>query len=470
VQRIIEEFLNRFKRAIMYSNRRMMVKQLSDSFLEAGIYHGIRASGHEDERDHPFQISSIQTESSRVLKRGSWELHPSDLAVIDEAHLHTGKTARELIDRHVAAGGAVLGVTATPLGLLGIYDNLVVAGNTSQARKCGALVPAYHYGPDEPDIRAMKVAEGVDLSEPQRRKAMGNRPKLFGRVWEWFEKLNPERRPSILFASGVEESIWFAEQFSAKGVSAAHIDGEHIWIDGELVRSSQTIREQIMDRSCDGSIQVLTNRYVLREGIDAPWLAHGIFADIFGSLQTYLQSGGRLLRSHHSLDSVTIQDHGGNWWRHGSLNADRDWDLLFTAPMAYSMRAERIRKGDESEPFRCNQCGQILQRLPCPCGWNPKTLKRSRPVVTVEGELKEMGGKVFRQRRIYGRPNGPKLWEMMYYRSRTDKGARTFSLAAALFARENNWGWPDRSWPLMPIDPRDWYLNVADVPRERLTR
>src|SRR5688572_31989517 len=22
---------------------------------------------------------------------------------------------------------------------------------------------------------------------------------------------------------------------------------------------------------------------------------------------------------------ATLQDHGGNWWRHGSLNADRDW-------------------------------------------------------------------------------------------------------------------------------------------------
>ena len=58
---------------------------------------------------------------------------------------------------------------------------------------------------------------------------------------------------------------------------------------------------------------VLCNRFVCA-GIDAPWLAHGIFATIFTSLQSYLQSGGRLLRSFPGIDAVTIR-HGGNWWR-----------------------------------------------------------------------------------------------------------------------------------------------------------
>ena len=61
-----------------------------------------------------------------------------------------------------------------------------------------------------------------------------------------------------------------------------------------------------------------------------------------------------------------------------------------------------------------------------------------------------------------------KVWERMYYRSKTEKGQRSFTAAEALFAYENNWQWPDRSWPLMPKNPNDFYKDVADVPMDQL--
>ena len=57
----------------------------------------------------------------------------------------------------------------------------------------------------------------------------------------------------------------------------------------------------------------------------------------------------------------------------------------------------------------------------------------------------------------------------MYWRAQSDKWNATFSQAAAMYAQENNWGWPPRDLPLMPTDPLDWYRRVKDVPRERLT-
>src|SRR5690606_19790965 len=117
----------------------------------------------------------------------------------------------------------------------------------------------------------------------------------------WCE-LNPDRLPTILFAPGVKESIWFAEQFHSKGIRAAHIDGDDIWIDGEYYTSNHQLREEIRKMSESGELPLVTNRFVLREGIDWPFLAHGIFATVFGSLASYLQSGGRLLRNHPSLD------------------------------------------------------------------------------------------------------------------------------------------------------------------------
>jgi superfamily II DNA or RNA helicase len=299
-------------RVSLHSNRRMLTDQTSDVQIEAGMYHGVRAAGYDDEREHPFQVSSIQTENSRVFKRRRWEMPRANLVLVDEAHQQTGQVARKLLDAHVQQGAAVVGFTATPLDLGGLYDHLIVAGTTSELRDCGALTMCNHYGPDEPDLHHIgRVPLGQDLSESQNRKAIMVQ-EIFGRVWEWFEKLNPQHKATILFAPGVPESLWFAEQFYAKGISAAHIDGDNVWVDGRFYESSRQARDDVMAGSKEGCIAVLCNRFVLREGINAPWLAHGIFACVFGSLQSYLQAGGRLLRASPGLEFVNIQDHGGN--------------------------------------------------------------------------------------------------------------------------------------------------------------
>ena len=474
MQRLIEHYLSAGKSVVLYTNRRMLIDQLSRDLFDAGLDHGIRAAGHDDEHERPFQISSIQTEASRTLKRGTWKLHPAHLVLIDEAHLQTAETARKLLDAHREQGAACVGFTATPLDLAELYDLLITAGTMTELRECGALVLAEHFGPDEPDFRAFKKLQaklnsGENLSEREAGKVMMT-PGIFGRVWTWFERLNPEHKPTILFAPGVRESLWFAEQFSAKGVRAAHIDGQEVWIDGNSERTSSERRLEILQQSRDGRIVVLCNRFVLREGIDAPWLAHGIMATVFGSIQSYLQSGGRLPRAYHGVNSVTIQDHGGNWHRHGSLNVDRQWFLESTPSMVAGLRAQRLRDKKEREPMRCPGCGRICSFWRCPCGYEFGNRKVSRPVVSTDGSLKELTGDIFEPRRICTRPDGVKLWEQMYWRSRTKKGARTFAAAFALFAYENNWTWPSREWPLMPVEDLDVHRLVADVPMERLTQ
>lgn len=467
---LIDVWLGRGLRSSIYTNRKMLVEQASRVLTSHGLEHGIRAAGYEHDHELPVQISSIQTEASRVLKRKTWDLHDAQRVVVDEAHLHNNRTAIELLNQHLANGAVIVGFTATPLELGGIYDHLIVAGTNSELRECGALVRCHHYGPDEPDLKHIgKVPLGQDLSEAQNRKAiMVN--GVFGRVFKWWKQLNPDAKPTILFAPGVAESVWFAEQFHANGVSAAHIDGEEVWWNGQTHRTSREIRQEVLDASRAGDCPVICNRFVLREGIDAPWLAHGIFATVFGSLQSYLQSGGRLLRFFPGQNSVTLQDHGGNWWRHGSLNADREWNLFYTSGIISGLREDKFREKKEREPVRCPKCGLIILSMACSCGFELKVSKKSRPVVQADGALKEMHGDIFKVRRVTQKPDGEKIWERMYWRSRTEKGDKTFRAAAALFATENNWGWPDHHWCLMPTDPLDWYRKVKDVPMEKLTR
>jgi superfamily II DNA or RNA helicase len=467
----------------LYTNRRIMLEQLSDDLKEMDLTHGIRAAGYDNDFDLPLQLSSMPTETSRSKRakklQGEWLLHDAQAVVIDEAHLQAGPQARRIIQHHLDQGAVVLGLTATPCGLAEVYKHLVVAGTMSDLRRCGAVVWADHYGPDEPDLRYIRgVVHGKDLSEQQNRKAIMN-ATIWGRVWDWYRDLNPDGRPTLLFAPGVQESLWFAEQFSRKGVRAAHIDGEDCWDQGHYYKSSRGARRDLLQGSENGDIEIICNRFVLREGVDAPWIEHGVIACVLGSLPTYLQTLGRLVRASRGKRRCTIQDHGGNWWRHGSINEDRTWHLEDTETILYHRRADQVRScapgQPGAEPYRCPECGLITIAGRCRgCGWMPQGRLRSRPVITIDGELEELTGKIFNPRRLSRSKKGKDDWERIYWASnkpRGQKGSRTFRAAAAWFATKHNWHWPDPSWPLMPKggpSSRDWDRLIFNVPFQDL--
>lgn len=467
---LIRWALERSWRVVLYTNRKMLLDQLSGVLDKHGITHGVRASDHDANLLNEVQISSIQTELARVYKSERWSLHLAKLVIIDEAHNNCGDTAKRIIEDHRAKGAFVVGYTATPLGLSGIYAKLIVAGNPSELRDCGALVPCNTYGPDEPDTKAIKKLPSGEFSENDVRKVFKIQ-QVFGRIFEWWKKLNPDARPTILFAPGVKESVWCAQQFEQLGVRAAHIDGEDIYLDGRAYDSDRKAREDLLEQIRDGRVKVVCNRFVLREGIDLPELYHGILATVFGGLQSYLQSGGRLLRAHPSLDHVVLQDHGGNWHRHGSLNADREWDLDYTNNIVTGLREQAMREKREQEPIVCPQCGRVrLAGKQCPqCEY--ESPKKTRIIMQTDGTLREMQGDIYKPRRVKRYLGIDDDWKRMYFRgkSRCKKGENcTFVALEALFARENYWNYPPRDLPLMPKYPADWFRPVTDVPPERL--
>lgn len=470
ISALIEWAVGRGRYVVLYTNRKLLIDQLSRVLSSHGIRFGVRAAGHEDQREIPVQISSLPTEQSRVLKSQRWEVHgkyEKVLAIIDEAHINKSNTAQAILGRHIEDGGAYVGFTATPIDLGHLYDELIVAGKMSELRKCGALTPAWHFGIDEPDMSKFKPnLKTGEYTENQVRKAIMHKA-VWGRVFDHYKELNSDQRPTILFGPGVQESIWFAEQFSKNGVRAAHIDGQGIWLDGEY-QKNQDLREDVLKKVRTGDIKVLCNRFVCREGLDLPEVSHLILATVMGSLQTYLQSAGRGLRACDGKERLTIQDHGGHWHRHGSVNIDRNWDLNYTENIISGLRQERLREKKEHEPICCPNCGQIRSGGPKCLNCGHEASRSSRMVVQHDGRLVEHVGDVYKPRAVREYANTEKLWTSAYYRARKSRNGMTFSQAEGLFFYENHY-YPPRTLPLMPKDPLDWFSRVKDVPVERLT-
>jgi len=215
------------------------------------------------------------------------------------------------------------------------------------------------------------------------------------------------------------------------------------------------------------------NRFVLREGIDWPHIHHGIFATIFGSLTSYLQAGGRLLRAHPSMENVVVQDHGGNWWRHGSLNSDQQWDLEFDDRIVSGMRENRLRQKQDQEPIVCPKCHAC--RLSGPkcwdCGYQHAT--KSRVVLQRDGSLREMNGDIFRKRRLLEpTESAKKEWCGRIHAIQRSKKptvqSMTFAQAEVSFARDHDWKYPPRDFPMMPVNEADWFRPVKEVQNMRV--
>lgn len=466
MRELIDEYLHRGKKVALYTNRVILTNQTSSVLAGFDVRHGIRASGFQPELYKDVQICSLMTEHVRCIKRQSWDLHPADLVLVDEAHAQKAVIATNIFNRHVAAGSAVVGVTATPLGIGHLYDHLVVAGTNSELRQCGAHVPCVTYGPDEPDLRHIGRTKTGEFRYKDIVKNI-NHSSLFGRVVKWWRILNPYQRPSILFAPGVSESKWFVDQFALNGITAAHIDGRHIYVNGREHQSTPELRAQILEASKTGEIKILCNRFVLREGVDAPWLFHCIMATPFGSLTSFLQAGGRLLRSSKGLTEVILQDHGGNWWRHGSLNEDRKWDLSLDELSYTASREAQRKEAQEREPICCVECGFIrLSGSICPSCGHENTF-RHKNVLQIDGTIKRMTATDYKKSRTKRQHSeAQKAWYNCFFAllkaSQRGGGNRTKMGEVAAYYKRKMGTWPDPSMNGVPKNKAQWSMTVQE--------
>lgn len=342
-------------------NRLELIGQASRRFHAANIDHGVIQGDNTFGTYKPVLIASIQT----LARRG----YPENvgLIVIDEAHGVAGsKEYRKLLSTIKCP---VLGLSATPIskGLGKHYEELggplfETIANTISIQgliDLGYLVDVDIYAPSEPDLSQVKIVAG-DYNEKQLGEAV-DKPTLIGDIVEHWKKLSGYKR-TVCFATNIAHSKHIVEQFTAAGISAAHID----------CYTDDAERRRILKKLDNGELTIVSNVGVLCEGWDCPSVEVMILARPTRSLIRYIQMAGRVLRPCAGKVKALILDHSGSCKLLGFPTDDLPLQLDDGKPRKAAQRTE-----DSTDPLpkECVSCHYMKPPKvhACPkCGFAPQ--------------------------------------------------------------------------------------------------
>lgn len=464
---LIEWALSLGQKTSFMLNRRLLIGQTHAKFSDLDV--GVRAAEYDDliDFDAAVQICSIDTEHSRVVQKGRWPLHEADLVLVDEAHLQKTKKMKNMLRLYRERGAKVVFLSATPIAMQDWADCLVVSGGLKDFRKCGALVPIVSKHIGQPDLSKVKRSQSGEYTLGDKLIKEFTQ-HIVNDVVQSYETFNASRRPAGMYAPCVNSSMWLVDQMAKRGHRFCHIDANYFYLDGDREKLTRERWDDLCGEMHDGTIHGFSNRLKAREGIDLPWLYHGILACPIGSLASYIQTGGRFMRAYnnapHEKDHALITDHGGVYHTHGSVNEERPWDILWRSSgyVASQMRRRQVKDADKAESIVCPKCKtERIAGHKCPtCGF--EYAKSKRRILMEDGTWVEKDGAIIGVTKRSLRGDSQNKWNHMYYGYRKKKLARTFIQMEAFFKKVHGY-YPERSLNNMPTCREDWHRHVHEV-------
>lgn len=345
----------RGKRVLFCVHRREILADTRRRLEALGLRVGMVLAGAKPDPDAEVQLASVQTITARQV------VPPAELLVWDEAHHCAAETYRAIAAKYPDAWH--LGLTATPMradgaGLGDAFDALVVGATVRELVADGYLAPADALCPAvEGKGIAMDPVEAVAAHAPGRRVVMFQR------------------------------SVEFSRDCCARGGPGwAHVDGE----------TPARERADILARFAAGALDVVSNVFVLTEGWDCPAADTVVLARAFGSVATYLQAVGRVLRVPPDRPDkrALIVDLGDNVREHGMPEADRE----------FALDGKPIRR-KELAPTLCRMCGAV-RRPDAPSCWRcaavfpppPRPVVRNVALASFDGAALTGAGMSLRKR------------------------------------------------------------------------
>lgn len=455
---IVESAVAKGKKAIVYTDRKKLRSQMSKTLGRKGVLHGAVAAGHHYDEDHKSHVAMVQTVASRMADDENWKFPHADVCLVDEYHKWASDRRQDILKRYPLR----LGFTATPVDIPDA-DAMVRIATHKELIESGRLVPIEVIGADEIDMEGVKrVKREYNMDEFGKRVRQS---AVFGNVFGWWNKCNPWRLATIVFAPLVKESMWLVEQFMAQGVNAVHMDAN----------TPEEEREQMFEDHKAGKITVISSPQLLTEGVDLPYVHYGILLRPCGPWSTFIQSAGRIGRASEGKSKAVLIDHVGATSRHGHPQADVDLMLGDTSADIEDRRKEALSKPkqegeperEDREPIRCPKCGAMRtpwlihehQYDSCfACGY--KHVKNTRSIIMVDGTLKKIHGDRIKPKKVKTHED---FWRSMIYRGLNSN--MTVSQMMGVFMRERE-VWPsDKVLPrdMLPASEADKARKVKDV-------
>jgi superfamily II DNA or RNA helicase len=326
---ITEAAVGKGSRVTTLAHRTELIDQMASTLAGYGLDVGVIAAGSRMRAnpDALVQAASIQT----LLARPD-SLPHCDLLIVDEAHHMSEEGAPEftgLLKRLECR--KALGLTATPergdgAGLGPKWEHIVESITTREAMAQGYLVPCDVVAPDAVLERGRLAMEPLVA---YRMHAMG--------------------RQGFLFARSVNRALEYAEEFSSAGVKSRCIHAG----------TPQDERLETLAGFRAGDVRVITNIYVMTEGVDLPAASVCIVATTIGSMGGYIQRVGRVLRTAPGKSDALLIDLVGCKHIWGNPEDER----------LYSLEGRGIRKA----AMLCAVCKKAIEEYPCPnCGYQPQ--------------------------------------------------------------------------------------------------
>lgn len=319
-------------------------------------------------------VMMVQTASRRLGK------FPKPVLIItDENHHSLANSYKKIYDYF--PDSLRLGVTATPVringdGLGDVNDKLIIGVTAKWLIEHNHLAPYDYYAPSVADLTGLHVKMGEYVSSDIEKAMI--KSTVFGDVIRYYKKL-ADGKKAICYCASIKHSKRTAEEFTAAGIPAKHIDGDTPKIE----------RAAIVAAFRRGDIKILCNVDLISEGFDVPDCECAILLRPTKSLTLFIQQSMRCMRYREGKRAVII-DHAGNYARFGMPDDDREWSLEKKTKRTKT----ELPKGEQLR--MCPECFKVFtppksNEIICPyCGY--AFAKQERKIEEREAELTKIEG------------------------------------------------------------------------------
>ena len=375
----------RGRRVLFLVHRRELCDQIEATFRAWGVDMTL------------CTVGMVQTITRRLDN-----IEPPTLIITDENHHCLAASYRRIFDAFPDA--YKVGVTATPVRLNGdglgdVNDDLVIGVDTKWLIDNNHLAPYDYYAPTLVDMTGVHIRQGEYKAAEVEAKMLIK--ALYGDMIRNYRQL-ADGRKAICYCATIRHSRTVAEEFTAAGIPAAHLDGE----------TPPMERADIVQGFRDGHIRVLCNVDLISEGFDVPDCSCAILARPTKSLTLFIQQSMRCMRYQPGKRAVII-DHVGNYVRHGLPDMPRTWTL--------AKKNKQEREENQVHVKLCPECLAVFEGGACPyCGWTkPAEPQPRKGLDHVDVKLEKIDGvhldyttpadcKSFAELRAYGKAHGYK--------------------------------------------------------------